>query len=126
MSEIVLIYPKTGFDIKGVSIDLPLSLLAISSTIIDKYSVRIIDQRIDKNWQRTLINELKFNPICVGITSMTGPQINYALEAAQIVRDTSHDIKIVWGGVHATLLPEQTLLDKRVDIVVIAKEKLHF
>jgi len=126
MSDIVLVYPKTGFDIKGVSIDPPLSLLAIASTVIDKYSVKIIDQRMNDNWQHALINELKFNPLCVGITSMTGPQIKYALEATRIVKSVKPDMKVVWGGVHATLLPEQTLAYELIDIIVIGEGEVTF
>ncbi len=126
MSDIVLVYPKTGFDIKGVSIDPPLSLLAISSIVIDSYNVKIVDQRIDKNWKQTLIKELASEPLCVGVTSMTGPQIGYALEVSQLIKDTNPSTKVVWGGVHATLLPEQTLLNATVDIVVIGEGEVTF
>lgn len=126
MSDIVLVYPKTGFDIKGVSIDPPLSLLAISSTVIDKYRVKIIDQRMDGNWRQTLIRELESNPLCVGTTSMTGPQIEYALEVARVVKSESPSTKMIWGGVHSTLLPEQTLRNTMIDIVVIGEGEITF
>src|SRR3989338_6229363 len=47
-----------------------------------------------------------------------GPQINNGLKAAKLTREINSNIKIIWGGVHATLLPEQTLKNKYVDIIV--------
>ena len=54
----------------------------------------------------------------VGITAMSGPQIRYGLEFADRVRAERPGTPIVWGGVHPTLLPEQTAADPRVDVVV--------
>ncbi|MBU4502864.1 MAG: B12-binding domain-containing radical SAM protein [Nanoarchaeota archaeon] len=119
-NEIILIYPKTGFDVKKVSIEVPLSVLSAAS-ILDKegYKVKIIDQRIEeKNWQKKLTQELKDSPICVGISSMTGTQIYFGIDAAKIIRKNNPETKIVWGGIHPTLLPKQTLESNYVDIVV--------
>lgn len=124
--NVILIYPTTGFAIKGLSIDIPVSLLTIASTIIKNYNVKIIDQRMDSNWRKTLESELKKNPLCVGISSMTGPQLTYALEISKIIKESGYDIKVVWGGVHVTLLPEQTLKNKYIDIVCIGEGEIIF
>ena len=50
---------------------------------------------------------------------MTGPQIGAALEAAAVVRSLAPHLPIVWGGVHPTLLPRETLEHELVDIVVV-------
>ncbi len=119
-NEVILIYPKTGFDVEKVSIELPLSVLSVASPLVqDGYKVKIFDQRFeDKNLEKNLIQELKSNPICVGISSMTGSQIYFGIEAAQIIRKNSPETKIVWGGIHPTILPLQTLANENVDIVV--------
>ena len=49
---------------------------------------------------------------------MTGRQIKWGIEASRIVRGHSSGIPIVWGGVHPSLLPEQTARDEHVDVVV--------
>ncbi len=119
-SDVVLVYPKTGFDVQKVSIETPLSVLSAAS-VADKngYNVKIVDQRLnDKNWQKCLEAELKSSPLCVGISSMTGMQIHFGLEAAKIAREKSPNTKIIWGGIHPTLLPLQTLEHPLVDIVV--------
>ena len=119
MKRIVLFCPSHKFG-RSVQprIELPLSLLTIA-TPLDRagYNVKIIDQRIVKDWKIKLSEELKKNPICVGITSMTGPQIRHGLEASRLIRQ-HFDIPVVWGGIHPTLLPEQTLENENIDIVV--------
>ncbi len=53
-----------------------------------------------------------------GLTCMSGPQIRYGLEFAAKVRAEHPRVPIVWGGVHPTLLPEQTAASELVDVVV--------
>lgn len=65
---VVLIFPKTGLDKYS---QLPLGLLSVASTIVDDYEIKIIDQRLDDNWDKKVESESQ-NSICVGITSMTG------------------------------------------------------
>jgi len=120
MSDIVLIYPKTGSDIKP-SIAPPHALLAIAA-MPDKagYNIKIIDQRLYSNWKEILIKELNTDPILVGITAMTGGQIHYAIEAAKVIRLNSN-VPIVWGGTHSTVLPEEAINSEYVDIVCIGE-----
>lgn len=58
----------------------------------------------------------KENPICIGITALTGKQIQGGLFASKIAKDKG--CPVVWGGVHASLLPEQTLTHPLVDYIV--------
>lgn len=128
MADIILIFPKTGFDV-GASVAPPHSLLTIAAPLKKAgYKIKIIDQRINPLWKNELIGELKSNPICVGISSMTGSQISFALEAARLVRQDAKSDKmpIVWGGPHPSILPENTLNSELVDIVVIGEGDLTF
>jgi radical SAM superfamily enzyme YgiQ (UPF0313 family) len=56
--------------------------------------------------------------LCFGVSTMTGPQIGHALGVCAEVRRRFPDVPIVWGGIHPSLLPEQTLAHPLVDIVV--------
>ena len=120
MSDIILIYPKTGSDIKP-SIAPPHALLAIAA-LPDKagYNIKIIDQRLHSNWKEILTKELSTDPILVGITSMTGTQIHFAIEAAKVVRKNSN-VPIIWGGAHSTILPEEAVGSDYCDIVCIGE-----
>ncbi|MBU1743022.1 MAG: B12-binding domain-containing radical SAM protein [Proteobacteria bacterium] len=98
---------------------LPLSLVSVSSYLVEAgIEVEIIDQRIVRNWRRSVTEALARTPICVGISSMTGVQIKFGLDAARLVKRISPNLPVVWGGAHPTVLPEQTLENSAVDIVV--------
>ena len=116
---VVLVHPRVtrpGSSQPGC--DLPLELICVGSPLARKgYRVRIIDQRVQGDWRDRLLNALAEKPICVGVTSTTGPQLLQALEVSQLVKQ-HQDVPVVWGGIHATLLPEQTLEKPEIDYVV--------
>ncbi|MBN3038379.1 MAG: B12-binding domain-containing radical SAM protein [Candidatus Omnitrophica bacterium] len=119
MNNILLVYPKTGLDIKNVFTKPPLSFLALAPYLLEKgFSVKIIDQRVDSDWKGQLYENLRNRPLCVGISSMSGPQIAYGLVISRMVKDFCARIPVVWGGAHPTILPEQTLQSPYIDIVV--------
>ncbi|MFH1317007.1 MAG: radical SAM protein [Candidatus Woesearchaeota archaeon] len=117
--DIVLVQPKAGRWEK-LGVRQPESLLTIAAVPFQKgYKIKILDTRIEKNWKEVLGKILNKNPpVCVGITSMTGVQIKNALEVSRFVKRNSN-VPVVWGGVHASLLPEQTLENKNIDIVIV-------
>lgn len=117
MADVIMIYPKTGIDIGG-AIAPPFSSMFASAILHKKkYKIKIIDQRMDNNWKKSLEIELKEKPVCIGFTTMTGPQINFALEIAKFARERTN-APFIWGGPHPTILPQQTLENDYVDIVV--------
>lgn len=124
--KIILIQPKVGSweFIQDVPM-LPLALLYISALVETKYEIQIIDQRLDKEWSATLKRALNGDVLCVGITTMTGPQISYALEASKVVKQNS-SAPVVWGGIHPSILPLQTVQHPLVDIVVVGEGDIVF
>src|SRR4030042_1940219 len=97
---------------------LPLGLLSVATPLdVAGYKVRIIDQWTEPDWEEILLAERKTRPICVGITAMTGAQIHWALEASEIVKKNSN-VPVVWGGIHPSMLPRQTLENQYIDIIV--------
>lgn len=113
--------PRSGKQVQR-RVELPLSLLC-PATPLDRrgYRIKIIDEFANPAWRSVLLDSLKEKPICFGVTCMTGPQILHALEGCKIVKERYPDVPIVWGGIHASLLPEQTLENPYVDIVVIGE-----
>ena len=95
---------------------IPLSLLAISTFLADDYDIRIFQSYDKKDYAEAL--EQLDKAICVGISAMTGTQIKDGLNFARLVRQKNKSVPIVWGGVHATIKPEQTLKSPEVDIIV--------
>ncbi|MCF7862253.1 cobalamin-dependent protein [Candidatus Woesearchaeota archaeon] len=117
MTDVVLFQPKSDLSDESVSrsISIPLSLLQVASFLHKKHSIVLIDQRIEKNWKNRLLTELKKKPLFFGTTCYTGEPIKWALEASKIAKTAG--IPVVWGGIHATLLPEQALANENIDIV---------
>ena len=58
----------------------------------------------------------KYAPDVIGLSSMT-PSFPSALVVARLAREVS-DATIIFGGVHATILPEDAIKDPNVDYVV--------
>jgi len=116
LNKIVLVNPKTGLDIGG-SLSPPHSLLSLAAELVGDFDVKIIDQRIDSDWKKHLIKNLR-ESCCIGITSMCGQQIKYGLEASRLVKNIAPDVAIVWGGMHPTFFPEQTLKNRNIDLVI--------
>ncbi len=56
-------------------------------------------------------------PDVVGINVWT-PKLGSALNVAQICKEINPDIKVVFGGVHATIMPDESLQSPYVDFVV--------
>ncbi len=115
---IILLRPSEGLYAKVFRPWVPLSLLAAATKLDEAgYPVILIDQRLSPDWKSALSRALKQNPICVGVTAMTGSQITCALEMSACVKQNA-STPVVWGGVHATLFPVQTVGHPLVDMVV--------
>jgi anaerobic magnesium-protoporphyrin IX monomethyl ester cyclase len=109
--DILLVFPGKY---RSPDPQVPLSLLHLASFLIKGgYTVRIMDMRLE-DYRVFEIGK----PLFVGISSIHASQIRYGLEFARHVRSSDSSVPIVWGGVHPTLLPEQTVASEYVDIVV--------
>ncbi len=116
---VLLVYPhvSAGWQVQPTAA-IPTGLLCLAPPLISEgYDVKIIDLRVEPDWRSVLQQELEKHPICVGVSSMTGPQLRHALEVSRIVREHNHS-PVVWGGTHASLLPAQTLDNGNIDIIV--------
>ncbi len=123
--NILLIYPKTGIDL-GATVGPPHALLSIATPLIQEYNVKILDQRVDPDFMIHLLFELSKEPLCVGITTMTGTQIMYALQIAQSIRRCNYKVPLIWGGAHPSSVPEQTAANELVDVVCIGEGDITF
>jgi len=113
--------PRKGFQ-PHRRVELPLNLLYPATALIHAgFSVKIIDQFADLHWKKNLHDALIEKPICFGVSCMTGPQINRALAASKSFKRLYPDVPVVWGGIHASILPEQTLENPYVDIAVVGE-----
>lgn len=120
---VLLVYPKTGFDF-GLGLAPPHAVLALSAYLESRgvpNPVVLLDQRTDPRWRETLARALRDRPLLVGISSMTGTQLKHAVSIARAVRSLSPGTPLVLGGVHVSLLPEQTLRSEWFDLGVVGE-----
>lgn len=124
-TQVLLLYPRTGIDF-GSTVSPPHALLAVAAPLVKAgYKVKILDQRVGSITEEVIREELSGSPICVGISTMVGSQIYFALNLAKIVRRvTNGKIPIVWGGCQPSVIPEQTIANENVDCVVIGEGDL--
>jgi len=109
--KLILINPvgrKSGFVLSSFSIFPPLSLAYIAALTPSSWDVEIIDENIEKF-------EFKEADL-VGITSFTS-NINRTYELAKIYK--SKGVKVVIGGIHASLLPAET--ENYADSIIIGE-----
>ena len=108
--KVFLVYPheKTHF------VRLSLSLLSIASSLEPAgYDVKIIDMR----FQDPKKYDFK-DALFVGLTSFTGSNLKSAIEFSKYIKKRYPNVPVVWGGVHASILPIQTISNDYVDIIV--------
>jgi anaerobic magnesium-protoporphyrin IX monomethyl ester cyclase len=110
-SKVLLVFPGVYGNFFP---EIPLPLIYISWALRKSgYDPEIFDMRLN-DYKEIRDKDYLF----VGITSMTGGMIREGLKFVKYFRALNNSTPIVWGGVHVTLLPEQSLQNPYVDIVV--------
>ena len=56
-------------------------------------------------------------PLFVGFSTITGPQLAPTIDASRRVHELG--VPVVWGGVHATIMPLEVLKEEYVDFVIV-------
>lgn len=111
----LLIYPGT---LKIQVKRLPLSLLYLAESLlsIHHYEPIILDLQVDR-FHPVFLKDV----VCVGISTLTGKQIMYALKIAEKIKEINPNIPIIWGGIHPILTCQQTIKHPLVDYVVFGE-----
>src|ERR1700756_3037627 len=112
--KVILFYP--AYD--GPALGAPLCLLALASPLREaNFEVVMIDAAIEPDYL-TRIECESVDALCIGISVLTGPMIRGAIEVATAVKDRTPWIPVIFGGWHPSLLPDETLSESFVDMVV--------
>jgi hypothetical protein len=92
---------------------MPLSLLALGSWLAGEHVV-IVDGRFELAPEARIV-ELARVALCLGVTVRTGAPLREAARVSAAARAANPDLKVVWGGAHATLDPDSCLATGAVD-----------
>ncbi len=98
-------------------VNAPLSLLAIARMVADDYDVRILSAVVDENYTEQILAACS-DALLFAVSSMTCYQIRDGLDVSAAVKEQYPELPIVWGGYHPSTMPEQTILNPNIDIVV--------
>lgn len=117
--RILLVNPRSS---TGRARWLPLGLGYIAAVLLKEgFEVKVIDGDalgVDENYIAK--EAIEIEPDIIGITAMT-PQINRAWRIAQLCKDKLPKSKIILGGVHSTILPQESIAKDFIDIIVIGE-----
>lgn len=80
------------------------------------HDVKIFDNVVDR---RTPSDFLDFNPELIGYSVLTGPDITQAIAQSKDFKALLPEAKIVWGNVHPSCTPEQTMKEDFIDYVIV-------
>ena len=115
--KFVLFFPLTNKDNKH-KVSPPLSLLAIAAPLMKKgIEVEIVDARVEPGYRKKVLDSMADADL-LGVSSMTGYQIADGLGVSAAVKQKYPEKPVVWGGYHPSLLADQTVRDKRLDMVI--------
>ena len=121
--KVLLIYPDTGPESvipkRLINVE-PLGLEYLAATI-PEHEVRILDMKIENNWQKKIE---EFQPDIVGISGTVVHSCRM-LEILKNVKELDQRILTVVGGTHATLRPED-FNRACVDVIVMGHRALSF
>ena len=124
MHKVLLFYPS--FEDEGTEAplytDIPLSVAALAEAAGTQFEVEVIDERLEDGSLRAGDLAVRLRDVfAVGISATTSAQITNGLRFARRIRELAPEIRLIWGGWHPSLMPEETLMHPLVDIVVIGQ-----
>lgn len=113
--KVLFIYPPWT---ESTYVNLPLGVAYMAAVLLEEdHIVKVIDAPAEKIGVEEIKKRVKkFSPDFVAISAVT-PMIKSAMECAIAVKKVS-DAKIIFGGVHPSLVPSEILALKQVDFVV--------
>ena len=122
--RVLLLIPFRSFNPRWTFPKFPDEVLS-AAAVLEKYGheVQICDNNVDTRQPKDFIS---FNPDIIGFSVVTGPQITSAIAQSKEFKKIMPGVKVVWGGVHPSLLPEQTIIEPYIDYVVIGAGEYTF
>ncbi len=120
MTDIILI--KLELENEENLIAPPYGILYLASALRKAgYKVKLYHEAASSEKIQSIVDDiLQSKPIFVGFSTLTGPNLIPNITVSKLIKKKS-DIPIVWGGLHPTMLPRQTMENENIDIVVMGE-----
>ncbi len=122
MIDVYLIYPAQLE--KTPALYPPLGIGYIDAILKENgYSPKVIDLGFDPELKQ--IEKIKEEGAIYGFSSTTA-QFAFAKNVAEKIKKNDPDGKIIFGGAHATVVPEQVLEDENIDVAILGEGEYTF
>ncbi|ADJ25356.1 Radical SAM domain protein [Dehalogenimonas lykanthroporepellens BL-DC-9] len=79
------------------------------------HQVKILDNVL---WNAKPADYMDFKPELIGYSVLTGTDITQAISQSQEFKELFPEAKLIWGNVHPSTTPEQTLAEPYIDYVI--------
>jgi len=89
--------------------------ITVKQVVKNKSFTSKLSQKINEIEEKILLQVKKLNPKIIGITCYT-PEYTEVLKLAKKIKNINPKVKIVVGGIHPTLYPDELLLEKNTPI----------
>ena len=109
--------PVVLYQPRDEGVRMPLGLLAVASALSEEHVV-LVDGRLDLAPEARVV-ELAADAACLAVTVRTGQPLHDALRVSRAARTANPRLPVIWGGPHATLMPEQCLATGDMDACVV-------
>ncbi len=106
----------------------PLGLMYLAGYLkkYTSYSTKIIDCQVEQlSYQDLKKRIVQENPNIVGITAMTFTLID-VIKTAQLAKEINQRVKVVLGGPHINIYPNETMATKEIDFLVLGEGEKPF
>jgi len=126
-NKILFIHPAAIVDLQiGSNLKFPPMGLAYLAAVVRDYGypTMIFDANIEAESQKKLKQILaEFKPTIVGL-SFTSVLADSAKQTAVLVKEINPEIKVIAGGYHPTVKPEEVIADPNFDVVFVGEAEI--
>lgn len=101
---------------------LPLGLCYLGAVLENNgFKVSIIDNYVKEYTSEVLANKILDKDPQIAAFSTVTQNVVQAFETAEFLKKRDPDIKIVFGGIHSSVLPYDVMKDRNVDFVIVSE-----
>jgi radical SAM superfamily enzyme YgiQ (UPF0313 family) len=115
--KVLLVIPRRDYDPRYAFSKFPDELFTIAA-VLEKagHEVVMFDTHIDRRQPKDFVS---FNPDVIGFTVVTSYQITSAIVQSKEFKKIMPGVKIIWGHMHPSMMPEQTVVEPYIDYVAV-------
>lgn len=115
--NILLVYPGRQ---PAMPPQIPMGVIVLASYLRKNgYNPSVLDTRVEN------FTDYDFSKYgYIGLSTMSGSQLSDSINLAKIIKKKNRKAILIWGGVHPTFYPEQTVKSSLVDYVVRGEGEL--